>query len=189
MCKVVPFVIGNLVGSIPFAWIVARCRGVDILRVGTGNPGAGNVYDNVGKLEGVIVWLLDMSKGILACWIGKRCGLPILLIFVVGGLSVLGHCYPVWLKFRGGRGVSTLGGVVLFITPKVFPIGAFFYYIKDKIRVRILREPLLIVLLFVILYLLYRPKFSDVALGYVVLAAAVVIGNIPHFKALRSNHK
>lgn len=116
------FVVGAyLLGSIPFGLVLARLRGVDIRTVGSGNIGATNVARNLGKRLGVVVLLLDALKGALpmavaiAIGLGDRAGE--MSLAATGAAAISGHCFPVWLKFRGGKGVATAFGVFLTASP------------------------------------------------------------------------
>ncbi len=121
LCSVV---IGYVCGAIPFAWLIARHYGVDILKVGSGNPGATNVRRTVGKGAGNAVFVLDFLKGLVAA------GWPLMLVndensavyAAIGGLAgaVAGHSYSVFLHFRGGKGVATsMGGLAAILFPAV----------------------------------------------------------------------
>ncbi len=120
-------VVGYFIGAVSFAVIVAKRRGVDILKEGSGNPGATNVKRVMGKKAGNTVFLLDFLKGVTAT------GWPILAFagmgdpfyFGLAGLvgSVLGHSYSVFLKFKGGKGVATTMGGVLVLMPTALLIG------------------------------------------------------------------
>lgn len=107
------------VGSIDFAVVVARMHGVDIRSVGSGNPGAANVMRTLGRGPGVMVFAGDMLKGVVAAGMGMVAGGdPVgVLAFGSGLAAVVGHCYPVFHRFRGGKGVATAVGVVLFTIP------------------------------------------------------------------------
>jgi acyl-phosphate glycerol 3-phosphate acyltransferase len=113
-----------LIGAIPFGYLIARCRGVDILRQGSGNIGATNVGRVLGPLFGVLVFILDFAKGALpvtaASWIAGQfgSGLPEDSLQVAAGLAAfLGHLFPLYLRFRGGKGVATGAGVVVVLLP------------------------------------------------------------------------
>jgi len=126
-----------LIGSIPFSWIVVRAlAGEDIRKHGSRNVGATNVARTFGKLPGVIALLLDIAKGyaavLLAQWIVARPEWPLVadatggplqsreLWIALGGLvAVLGHMFPIWLRFHGGKGVATATGVFLALDPRV----------------------------------------------------------------------
>jgi glycerol-3-phosphate acyltransferase PlsY len=108
-----------LLGSIPFGLILARLfGGADIRNEGSGNIGASNVTRVVGPLPGVLTLILDAAKGALAVWVAGRFTLQSDAWMMTAGLgALLGHCCPVWLKFRGGKGVATALGVFLVICP------------------------------------------------------------------------
>jgi glycerol-3-phosphate acyltransferase PlsY len=126
-----------LLGSIPFGYLVAKANGIDIRSVGSGNIGATNAMRVLGKLMGIVVLLMDAFKGWFACMAGSciffyflpqanihsnadvqnivKCmeAFPI----IAGIFAVLGHNYPCWLKFKGGKGIATTAGVYLALAP------------------------------------------------------------------------
>jgi glycerol-3-phosphate acyltransferase PlsY len=110
-----------LIGSIPFALIVARQRGTDLREVGSGNLGAANVMRSSGVSAGAMVAVLDMAKGAASVWMAARIsdgpGLPA----AAGLAAIVGHIYPIWLRFRGGKGVATACGVFGMLTPMALP--------------------------------------------------------------------
>lgn len=112
-------VIGYFIGSIPFSFIVSKYLGkIDIRDHGSGNSGATNVFRTLGKKAGLLAFLGDFIKGIMAASIG-------LIYFdkngalICAGMAIIGHCYPVWLKFKGGKGVATSAGMIMTLTPLV----------------------------------------------------------------------
>lgn len=112
-------VVGYLIGSIPFGLILTRMFGAGDLRsIGSGNIGATNVLRTGRKGLALATLILDMLKGALPVWIAGRYLGPDMAIVVALG-AVLGHCFPIWLKFRGGKGVATAAGVVLTLSPQV----------------------------------------------------------------------
>jgi len=107
-----------LIGSVPFAVILARRWGTaDLRRVGSGNVGATNVLREIGVTPGVSVALLDMAKGALSVWLAERFTAGPAGPAAAGVAAVVGHVFPVWLGFRGGKGVATAGGVFTILTP------------------------------------------------------------------------
>ena len=114
-----------LLGSIPFGFLVAKVKGVDITKVGSGNIGATNAMRVLGKPAGIAVLLLDAAKGFFAvglgCFVAKNFGAAetqIETIRILAGIfAVLGHNYTCWLKFKGGKGIATTAGVYLALAP------------------------------------------------------------------------
>lgn len=120
---VLALVAAYVVGSIDFAVIVARMHGVDIHEVGSGNPGTSNVARSIGRFPAAMVLLGDTLKGVVAAAMGMIAAGSIdptvHWAFLAGLFAVIGHCYPVFHKFKGGRGVATGLGVLLFTVPLV----------------------------------------------------------------------
>jgi len=110
-----------LVGSIDFAVIVARMHGVDIRQVGSGNPGASNVMRSIGRVPGAMVLAGDTIKGVVAAAMGMVASgtahPQTHWAFLAGLCAVIGHCYPIFHRFRGGKGVATGLGVLFFTVP------------------------------------------------------------------------
>ena len=111
-----------LIGSIPFALILSRRWGADLRRVGSGNLGAANVMRTSGVSAGVLVAALDMAKGAASVWIAARVSDGAELPAAAGLAAILGHVYPIWLRFRGGKGVATACGVFSMLTPLAVPL-------------------------------------------------------------------
>ena len=107
---------GYLLGSIPFGYLAGRLRGIDIRTVGSKNVGATNVFRTLGKGMGVGVMVLDIGKGVAAVLIAKWLTDDPWPLFAATA-AVGGHVFPVWLRFRGGKGVATGAGVVIGLMP------------------------------------------------------------------------
>jgi glycerol-3-phosphate acyltransferase PlsY len=119
---VIVLVAAYLIGSIPFALICARRWGAPDLRlVGSGNLGAANVMRASGVTAGVVVAALDMAKGAVSVWVAEQLGSGPGLLAAAGVAAIVGHIYPVWLRFRGGKGVATACGVFSVLTPLALP--------------------------------------------------------------------
>jgi glycerol-3-phosphate acyltransferase PlsY len=110
-------VAGYLIGSVPFALILARRFGSgDLRRIGSGNVGAANVLRTAGVRAGVTVMLLDMAKGAGSVMLAQRFDGG--AVTAAAGLAaIVGHVFPIWLRFRGGKGVATACGVFSLLTP------------------------------------------------------------------------
>ena len=112
-----------LLGAIPFSYLVARWRGVDVRTVGSGNVGATNVMRSAGPVAGVLALLLDAAKGAVAALLAKGVAAAHVpeasgaLPAAAAAAAVLGHVYPVWLGFRGGKGVATGAGAFVPLAP------------------------------------------------------------------------
>ena len=107
-----------LIGSIPFSYLVARRFGVaDVRSVGSGNVGATNVMRSAGKTAGLLAFVLDAGKGAVAALLAQRFAPGGPLPAIAAATAVLGHMYPVWLGFRGGKGVATGCGAFLPLVP------------------------------------------------------------------------
>ncbi|WP_309569538.1 glycerol-3-phosphate 1-O-acyltransferase PlsY [Deinococcus sp.] len=116
---VLALLLSYVLGSIPAATWVARARGVDIRTVGSGNSGATNVLRAVGSGPALAVALFDILKGALAVWIARALGLEGPWAALCGVAAVIGHNFSPFLKFRGGKGVSTSFGTVAALDPLV----------------------------------------------------------------------
>ena len=117
MPLILTILVGYLLGSIPFGLLLARARGIDLRAVGSGNIGATNVLRTGDKKLAAATLLLDAGKGALAVWLAMRFGDASAIPVAAGAAAFLGHVFPVWLRFRGGKGVATLLGVTLAVLP------------------------------------------------------------------------
>ena len=115
---ILSIIIGYLLGSVPTAYIIARMKkGIDIRKVGSGNMGAGNVIRQVGAHEGVLVGLIDIAKGATAILIAQALNVSELWVFGTGFGVLIGHNFPFFADFRGGRGSATVIGIFLVLAP------------------------------------------------------------------------
>lgn len=119
-----------LLGSIPFGFLAGKLRGVDLRKEGSGNIGATNAVRVLGKSWGIWVFVADFLKGFFAVKIAMLCGMVAVpghetLCAVIAAIAcILGHNFPIWLGFKGGKGIATSGGIMLgFFPPLVFLIG------------------------------------------------------------------
>jgi glycerol-3-phosphate acyltransferase PlsY len=117
-------VIGYLLGSIPFAYVVTRLKaGTDIRDKGSGNAGTLAVWREVGPVYGLVVLIADAGKGVLSVYIAGWLGVDTVRICAAGFAAVLGHNWPVFLGFRGGKGAASIMGVLMALMPLQFAIG------------------------------------------------------------------
>ena len=120
MSYIFSIIISYLLGSIPFGVLITKLfnKG-DLRKVGSGNIGATNVMRVGGLRLAGLVWILDMIKAVIAVLIGRYVGGAVFGVWC-GFAAIVGHCFPVWLKFHGGKGVSCLFGVLLAVNPWLF---------------------------------------------------------------------
>jgi glycerol-3-phosphate acyltransferase PlsY len=117
-------VVGYLLGSIPFAYLLARRhRGIDLRATGSGNVGAANLLRHTTKKIGISAMVLDVGKGIASVLVARQVDPGATAPAVAGIAAVLGHIYPVWLGFRGGKGVATTCGVFSILAPQATAIA------------------------------------------------------------------
>ena len=126
-----------LIGSIDFAVLVGRMHGIDIHEEGSGNPGASNVLRTLGRGPAAMVFAGDTLKGTIGAamgMIGSGVADPMVhWAFLAGLAATVGHCYPVFHRFKGGKGVATAGGALLFTVPIVTLINAAVWTITVKL--------------------------------------------------------
>ncbi len=116
--------VGYALGSVPFAFLVARRAGIDVRVAGSGNVGAANVLRTTGRSMGITVMALDISKGAAAVLLTYAATGRIPQCAVAGAAAIVGHIYPVWLRFHGGKGVAVAAGVFAVLAPVAAAIAA-----------------------------------------------------------------
>lgn len=117
-------ILGYLLGSVPFSFLVARARGVDLRAVGSGNIGGANVWRSCGFGPFLVAAGCDIAKGLLPTLAALRwAALPPAGVVLVGLAAILGHTFPVFLRFKGGKAVATSGGVLLAVAPLLVAVG------------------------------------------------------------------
>ena len=172
-----------LIGSVPFAYIVARIYGVDLTKVGSGNIGATNVWRSVGQVEGTAVFLLDFLKGYAAVTIAKRLDLAPLAIIICAAAVILGHTFSVFLRFKGGKGVATGLGVVFGIAPYnfllCFALGLGIIAMTGYVSLASITGALFLTML---MFTTRQP--APYAWGILLLAAYVIYKHVPNIKRL-----
>ena len=172
-------VVAYLLGSIPFGVLFTRLfGGGDVRKVGSGNIGATNVARAAGPVPAILTLLLDFAKGAVPVWLaGRLSGESATWMMIAALAALLGHCFPTWLKFRGGKGVATAAGAFLVLCPAallgsvmLFLIVLFFWrYVSLASISAAAAMPLLI-------YLLWAPHHAPpLIVTFGSLAAAVII--------------
>ncbi len=109
-----------ILGSIPFGALISKARGIDIFKVGSGNIGATNVIRAAGWKVGLLVFALDVCKGLLPTLMGRHLFPNQMWIWVLSGeTAAIGHCFSPWLRFKGGKGIACLLGMLFGATPLI----------------------------------------------------------------------
>jgi acyl phosphate:glycerol-3-phosphate acyltransferase len=124
--------IAYVLGTFPSAILIARANGIDISTFGSGNPGASNVTRALGWRKGVWVYVLDAGKGGLAAGLGLALdGRP--MAYWCGAAAIVGHMFPVFRGFKGGKGVATGSGVLLIVQPILAPLAVGLWWLVSKV--------------------------------------------------------
>ena len=189
MKLLVLFLLAYLCGSISFAYLFTLfLTGKDIREIGTKNPGAANVARNVGKIWGLLVWLGDTIKGIIPMVIAKNYGIEnIVLLTLIGCSAILGHCYSIFLKFKGGKGAATSGGVILYLMPLLFPLVIILWFVSQKINPRSPKVLISCVFIyFIFLFIVYHEKFFPFFISTLLLILTGALVNKDVLKEIRS---
>lgn len=116
--------VGYFLGSVPFAFLLARRRGVDLRHAGSGNIGAANVLRTTSVAHAVGAVCLDATKGAVAVLLAQRLNGESAVSVSAGLAAIIGHVYPIWLGFRGGKGVATAAGAFAVLSPIALAIAA-----------------------------------------------------------------
>jgi len=175
------FLVSYLLGPIPFGLILAKLfDGSDVRKTGSGNIGATNVARVAGPLPGVLTLAFDAGKGWLAVWLAGQVMHGEAGVMVIAGFfALLGHCFPVWLRFRGGKGVATAAGIFGALCPEatvaaliLFALVVWFWrYVSLGSLAAAAAIPLLV-------YLFWAPHFAPpnvVTVGSLAIAALVIV--------------
>ena len=174
--------VAYLIGTFPSASLVARANGIDIRTVGSGNPGASNVARVLGWRRGVWVFVLDAAKGALAAGIGLIAdGRP--AGYWLGAAAVIGHVFPVWQRFRGGKGVATGGGIFAVLSPIVFVSVITFWFIMSKLTKKASVASIITVTLLPIGVGFVRQELWEVV-ATAGICALVMVRHLPNIKRL-----
>jgi glycerol-3-phosphate acyltransferase PlsY len=124
-----PVLFGYLAGSVPFAFLLARRAGIDVRLAGSGNVGAANVLRTTGARRAVAVMALDVAKGAAAVALVYVAAGGASLAALTGAAAVVGHIYPVWLRFHGGKGVAVAAGAFSVLAPLATGIAAVLFLV------------------------------------------------------------
>jgi glycerol-3-phosphate acyltransferase PlsY len=176
MADLVAVLAAYLMGSIPFAQLLSRRRGIDLRRVGSGNVGATNVLRTLGVRPAVLAMMLDAVKGTVAVLIAQRLTNGVAAPVVAGLASMIGHVYPVWLRFRGGKGVATAAGAFAVLTPVAAAVAVAVFLLTVALT-RFISVGSMVAALTLAGWAIASDAPTIVAIGAAVGAALVLIGH------------
>jgi acyl phosphate:glycerol-3-phosphate acyltransferase len=120
--EIVVALFSYLIGSIPTGFIIGKLAGIDVRTAGSGNIGATNVARVMGKGRGLLTLFIDIAKGFIPVFAAQQMAFSHTAVAVIAAAAFLGHLYPIFLKFRGGKGVATAFGALLALAPQVILI-------------------------------------------------------------------
>jgi glycerol-3-phosphate acyltransferase PlsY len=174
--------IAYVLGTFPSAILVARANGIDISTFGSGNPGASNVTRALGWRKGAWVYALDAGKGALAAGLGLALdGRP--MAYWCGAAAIVGHMFPVFRGFKGGKGVATGSGVLLIVQPILAPLAVGLWWLVTKVTGKAALGSVVAVALVPIgLVVLDKPAWEFVAVAG--LCALIVVKHAGNIKRL-----
>lgn len=179
--------VAYLIGTFPSAMLVARANGIDIRQVGSGNPGASNVTRVLGWKRGVWVFVLDAAKGALAAGLGLLVdGRP--AGYVLGAAAILGHVFPIWNRFRGGKGVATGGGIFAALSPVVFTVLVALWYVLSRLTGKASMASIITVTLLPVGVAIVRREFWEVG-ATIGVSALVMIRHVGNIKRLATRNE
>lgn len=177
-------IVSYLLGAIPFGLLIGKARGIDIRTVGSKNIGATNVLRTVGKPWGILTFLLDALKGFVPAFVfpilGNRFGAHFqsfeIAALIGGAAAIIGHNFPIYLGFKGGKGVATSAGVLLGIAPLAAAVGlALWALIFFATRYVSLASILAALSVPVVGWLYYRDAQMVIPIALTLLAALIVV--------------
>lgn len=120
------FIVSYFLGAIPFGYIFSRMAGKNILEIGWKKTSGTNVLKNVGFLPGALTGISDLLKGFLAVWLARESQFSLQIQALAGVFAIIGHNWSIFIKFAGGRGIATLIGAFLALSPKVLGLAIIF---------------------------------------------------------------
>lgn len=177
------FCAAYLCGSIPFGLIISKkYTGQDLRQHGSGNIGATNAWRIGGKRVGILTFLLDFLKGAVPVFFACTICLPKEIVIMIGGVTVLGHIFPVWLDFKGGKGIATMFGMSLVASPGITLLSALCWILIFK-KKRVSSLASIISMIFLVL-LSFATLNMQSAYVYLVLVTIIIMKHADNIKRL-----
>ena len=187
---ILPIIIGYLIGSIPFGLLIGKLRGVDIRKIGSGNIGATNIYRTLGAWPALSVLILDLLKGTAAVYMAlvllpsSTAILSKEFYIVISGIAaVVGHMFPIYIGFKGGRGSATALGVLLGVAPDLFAIAIIYVILGIAVTRYVSVTSITGVILLAALMFVFK-KPIEYSIATVIVAILVIYRHIPNIKRL-----
>ncbi|MBU88705.1 MAG: hypothetical protein CL722_06985 [Chloroflexi bacterium] len=181
---IIACLIGYVIGSFPTAYLLAKIKGVDIFAVGSHQAGATNVWKEISKLNGIFVFIIDVAKGATAVISANLLGLTEPITLLPGALATIGHWNSPFTKFRGGDGVSCVGGVAIALAPHAvlppfFLSGIIIILLARKVGNPSLWAGLVGYVTFLLLGTLFEPKVNPITIiGISFLFGTVLVHSV-----------
>lgn len=172
------------IGAIPFSYLVSLLKGVDIRTRGSGNVGATNVLRALGPVAAAAALAADLLKGVAAAWIGTMAGGEWLVVGCAFA-AVVGHCYSIFLRFKGGKGVATSAGVILYLMPRELLIMLVVFLVVVALLRYVSLGSITVAVLLPVLALAMKEPFELLILC-LLMAALVVYRHRENIQRLRS---
>lgn len=181
MYRIISFIIGYLFGGIQSAILYGKIKGIDITQHGSGNPGTTNTARVLGKKAGIIVLIIDILKAIVAVAIARMIfpNEDILIGLYSGIGAILGHSYPLFFKFKGGKGIATTAGTLIAVDFRVFIIAGILFLISFGITRIVSISSLLLTLSIPILLIVF---YCTKAYGIEVMILGFIITLITFYR-------
>lgn len=183
MTAVFLIIVSAVLGSIPFGFLIARMRGVDIRQHGSGNIGATNVARNLGKTAGTITLILDVLKGFLPALAGTILLESAAWGLILGGTAMLGHSFSPFLGFKGGKGVATSLGFVLGATP-MLALGGILAFIVCMLGTRWVSLSSIVAVVIVVILAAIAGYPPEVTFVLAVLASIIVVRHLENVQRI-----
>lgn len=172
------------IGAIPFSYLVSLLKGVDIRTRGSGNVGATNVLRALGPVAAAAALAADLLKGVAAAWIGTMAGGEWLVVGCAFA-AVVGHCYSIFLRFKGGKGVATSAGIILYLMPRELLIMLVVFLVVVALLRYVSLGSITVAVLLPVLALAMKEPFELLILC-LLMAALVVYRHRENIQRLRS---
>ncbi|MFY9322549.1 MAG: glycerol-3-phosphate 1-O-acyltransferase PlsY [Syntrophomonadaceae bacterium] len=172
------------IGAIPFSYLVSLLKGVDIRTRGSGNVGATNVLRALGPVAAAAALAADLLKGVAAAWIGTMAGGEWLVVGCAFA-AVVGHCYPIFLRFKGGKGVATSAGIILYLMPRELLLMLVVFLVVVALLRYVSLGSITVAVLLPVLALAMKEPFELLILC-LLMAALVVYRHRENIQRLRS---